>query len=371
MGRPVNYSEWVSERQHFAALSIRVRTQQVAHKCYREVGKGMVITPSSLLILILLNEPSGPLTISSIVDRAKPIVNYCEKFDIPLAASLRFGDLESALRNVMAIFLENGKLKEIRNQKLDQTFYTVEPDARIELLYSKNTILHHFLVPFFIHSIWINVFNGAIKTPEELREFLQERLEELKYELHLPTINELFYQSVDIVADCIGRRLRNIDDCFSLTPAEMYSIALRVAPFVNAFRHIYEGHYIAAITLRYLKNNSFDSEQFLKVSKEHFELERTHGRFIRYSESYAVPTIKNILGHFVSVGLVRPVSSAAVAAGAAGEEEREELAPVEIEVRKSNLYYVPSQRKVEEVITRYAKELTEALILNLRGPDIL
>ncbi|MBF0301152.1 MAG: hypothetical protein HQK51_20760, partial [Oligoflexia bacterium] len=160
----------------------------------------------------------------------------------------------------------------------------------------------------------------------------------LSHEFYLSTAKDLLVLSVEIIEDAIGKRITELDDCFDFTSQEVYQVAVKVAPFANAFRYIYEGYYIAAMTLRYINRDYFNRERFLKAAREIFELERAHGRIIKYSESFTVPTIKNALLYFASIHLI---------------------------ISEDNNYYVPNQKKVDDLLTKYAKELTETLILNL------
>ena len=48
----------------------------------------MIVTPTALVSLILLDEPEGALKTTEIFDKAKRIVLYCQRFKVPLAQSL-------------------------------------------------------------------------------------------------------------------------------------------------------------------------------------------------------------------------------------------------------------------------------------------
>ncbi|MBF0360020.1 MAG: 1-acyl-sn-glycerol-3-phosphate acyltransferase [Oligoflexia bacterium] len=324
-------------------LDLKQKTQQLAHKCYRMVGRGMKITPSSLLAVILLNGPTGPMTFEGLFDRATSFLSFCERFRIPLSPSLDSKFARRSLREALDFLLDDNKIKIINNPKLDQVFYVVPDESRIDLLYAKNAILHHFIVPFFINAAWIYIFNGTIKTANELKEFLVQQMNLLSHEFYLPAPKDLLVLSVEVIENATGKKIKELDDCFDFTSQEIYQVAVKVAPFANAFRYIYEGYYIAAMTLRYLNRDYFSRDRFLKAAREIFELERTHGRIIKYSESYTIPTIKNALSYFSSIRLI---------------------------INEDNNFYVPNQKRVEDILAKYAKELTDTLILNLRSGDL-
>jgi glycerol-3-phosphate O-acyltransferase len=200
-------------------------------------------------------------------------------------------------------------------------------------------ILHHFIVPFLVNLAWFNIFNGRLKNGEELRKYLLEQRDKLKYEFYLPTTKDLFIQSVELVQECTGRTIKTLDDCFMFTPAELYSVAQVVSPFSNAFRYIYECYYMTIETLLFLGNEQFDEERFFKVGREIFELERNHGRFVKHEESFTLPGVKNALMFLIHKRLV-------------------------LEDKKVGTMHIPDLKLLSELKVQYAKDLTEILRLN-------
>lgn len=323
---------------------LKKTTQELAFECFRSVGKGMVVTPSSILALNLLDDPSGAISFEDIMLRSRPILDYCEKFQIPLPPSLQRDRWEDSLKKALELFIESKKIKKVERKKLEKSFYVIEDNCRIEILYFKNTILHHFLVPFFINSALHNILNGNIKTSYELKNFLLEKRKQLKYEFYLPTLKELFYLGLEILSDCIGRKVDSLQEVFTVTPQELYQIALKVGPFASAFRYIYEGHYIAAMALKHVKTDLFTREEFHKISKEVFEMEILHGRFIRYSESYTLPLMKSSFSYFLNQKLI---------------------------LKKGTKFQVNNPERVDEMILQYARDLTDLLLSNLKVPTPL
>ncbi len=321
------------------------QVQKLAFDCFRIVGSGMVVTPISLLALILLGEPSGALTYEQIIKRSEQIIEYCQNLNLPLADSLKRGLFEEPIKKALNGLKNKKQVKLIENPKLGRTFYFIEEQARIELLYYKNTILHHFLVPCFINTIWLNLFQGNIKTVSDLkRAFLKQR-KKLKYEFYLPTIKELLYKSFDVVSYGTGRKIRSLEECLTLSSNELYNLGDKVGIFSRAFSYIYEAYYLSALAIKHLMHEQFTKAQFLKIVEEMFELEKAHGRLIKYRESFSLSLVNSSLEYFSNQKVL-------------GENEGK--------------YFVLSPEsgagavKLEEIIEDFARDLSELLTFNFR-----
>ena len=130
---------------------IKQATQELAFECFKAVGRGMPITPSSLLSLIMLDEPAGALTWKQIEESAEDVIKYCSALKIPMTPSLTCTNFRDSLRSALDMFIGNKKVDVIKREKLNQVFYAIKSERRVELLYHKNMILHHFLVPGIIN----------------------------------------------------------------------------------------------------------------------------------------------------------------------------------------------------------------------------
>ncbi|MBY0518006.1 MAG: 1-acyl-sn-glycerol-3-phosphate acyltransferase [Bacteriovoracaceae bacterium] len=276
---------------------IKRATQELAFECFKAVGRGMPVTPSSLLALVMLDEPSGALTWRQIEEKAHDVIDYCLKLNIPITPSLKDGKLDDCLRSALDMFIGNKKIDLIKREKLNQVFYAVKSEARVEVLFHKNMILHHFLVPGFINAAWFKIFSGEIKTSMQLTRFLQQQRNELKYDFYLPSIKEMILHARDVVAYAVGRPIHDLDEALSFNPHELYQLASRVRHFSTAFSYLYEAYYLSAIGLKYLAQETFNSERFLQVTHELFSLELEHGRVVKYPESYSVPILKDTLDY--------------------------------------------------------------------------
>lgn len=286
---------------------IKVKTQDLAFECFRRVGKNMVVTPTSLLAMVLLDEPIGALKWVDIQANCHHTIEFCKRFQIPLTESLAGDKWEEALGRALDIMIANHKVDTIGKSKRGHVFYSIKEDCRAELLYFKNTILHHFLIPWTVNSAWFNLFNGNIQNVEDLkRNFLSQR-DQLKHEFYLPTVKEFFKKTFDIISWCVGRDIRTLDECMDLSHKELYSILSHIGIFTRSCHYIFEAYYVAALSLRSLyeeKPDGFKMEEFEKRLKLTFESERELDRVIKFPESYSLPLMRNSLKYFSQQQLV-------------------------------------------------------------------
>ena len=315
------------------------KAYQLAFKCYRSVGSGISITPISLLALIMLDDPSGGLTYDSILKKAKSILHYCQQFGVPFTSRLNEDCMENTLRRALELLNKDKKIKLVKKEKLEQVFYVVEDDRRVGLLYFKNSILHQFLVPFFMNSLLINIINNHIKNLDDLKHFLKTQTDLLKYEFYLPNVKEIIKKSFNILNYTLGREIKTLEDVLNLTTQEFFKVAETINLFTRASSYIYEGYYVGCMALKYLKNNHFNTSKFLKVVKEIHDMEYKHGHLVQFNESYSAPLLKNALKYYKNRKLIR---------------------------RDGDFYLVIGSQENEELISTLTKYLTEHLAFNLK-----
>ncbi len=310
---------------------LKIQTQKLAFECFLEVGKNMRVTPTSLLAMILLDESTGALKWDEILVKARHIVSYCEKFKVPITDSIKSENLEKSLERAIDILIGNKKVEVIGNTTSKHVFYSIKDDSRKEIIYFKNTILHHFLVPWIVHMGWINLFSGHITNVEELKKFFINQRKQLTHEFYLPTVKEVLNLTLDIVSDAIGRDVKTLEECVLLTHKELYLILAKVGLFSKACNYLLEAYYICGLTLKDLSTHDykegFKMETFLKRYKEVFESERKLRRIIKYAESYSVPLSKSSLQYFVHAKIVD--SNSGFYAVSDGAKLAEALAKVE------------------------------------------
>lgn len=288
-------------------MTLKDKTQELAFETFRRVGANMPITPTALLALTLLDEPSGALTWVQIEERSLAIIDYCEHMKIPLTKSLQGGNVIGSLKMAMDMFINNKKVKLLKRVKLNQIFYTINDDSRVNILYHKNMILHHFFAPAVINATWFNIFNGTIKTQSALVKFLLIKRKELKFEFYLPKNEQMLAEGLKIFSYALKKEVQDLEELLKLTPEELYRVASHVKPFSTALSYIYEAYYICAISVKYLSESKFTQEKFLSVSEELFKMEMEHGRVVKYRESYTVPKMTSALDYFINLQVISKV----------------------------------------------------------------
>jgi glycerol-3-phosphate O-acyltransferase len=319
---------------------LKEATQSLAFANFKAVGRGMPITPSSLLALIMLDEPSGALTWKQIEDRAIDVIEYCRALEVPLTPSLNCENFRDSLRSALDMFIGNKKIEVLKREKLNQVYYVIKPERRVEVLFHKNMILHHFLVPGIINATWFNVWNGSLKDGKELTRFLMNKRKELKYEFYLPTVKEMIREALNVVSYALGRKVESLEECMRLDNQELYLLATKVRRFSTALSYLYETYYISGLAVKYLGNSSFTQDRFVQVAKELFNLELEHGRVVKYPESFTVPIIKDTLIYYQNQKVV----------------ERNE----------DRSFRVVDTAKLDELIEKFIRDLNDQVSINLK-----
>ena len=319
---------------------LKEATQNLAFQNFKAVGRGMPITPSSLLALIMLDEPSGALTWKQVEERAIDVIDYCRALKIPMTPSLSCENFRDSIRSALDMFIGNKKIEVLKREKLNQVYYVIKGERRVEVLYHKNMILHHFLVPAIINSTWFNVWNGSIKDGMQLTRFLMMKRKELKYEFYLPTIKEMILEALEIISYALGRKMESLEECMRLSSQDLYLIATKVRRFSTALSYLYEAYYISSLAVKYLSNENFTQERFVQVSKELFTLEIEHGRVIKYPESFAVPIIKDTLIYHQNQKI--------------------------LERNEDRTFRVVDQVKLDEAIEKFIRDLNDQVAINLK-----
>ena len=321
--------------------NLKTQTQKLAFECFLEVGKNMRVTPTSLLAMILLDEPTGALKWEEILSKARHIVAYCQKFNVPITDSITPENLEKSLERSIDILIGNKKVEAIGNPNGNHVFYSIKDDSRKEILYFKNTVLHHFLVPWIVNMGWVNLFSGHITNVDDLKKFFISQRKQLMHEFYLPTVKEFLTSTLDIVSDAVGREVKTLEECMELSHKELYQILQKVSLFSRACNYLMEAYYVCGLTLTALSKEykeGFKMETFLKKYKEVFESERKLKRIIKYAESYSVPLSKSSLQYFVHTGIV---------------------------ASNSGYYAVTDSQKLAEVLTKVESDLSSQLSINL------
>ena len=321
--------------------NLKIQTQKLAFECFFEVGKNMRVTPTSLIAIILLDEPTGALKWEEILAKARHIITYCQKFNVPITDSLKPESLEKSLERSIDILIGNKKVEAIGNPNGKHVFYSIKDDSRKEILYFKNTVLHHFLIPWIVNMGWVNLFSGHISNVDDLKKFFIVQRKQLQHEFYLPTVKVFLNETLAIVSDAVGREITTLEECMELTHKELYLILAKVSLFSRACNYLLEAYYVCGLTLTSLSKEykeGFKMDTFLKKYKEVFEAERKLKRIIKYAESYSVPLSKSSLQYFIHTGIV---------------------------ASNSGYYTVADLQKLNDVLVKVESDLTSQLNINL------
>ena len=277
--------------------NLRASTQKLAFSCFKSVGKGMPITPTSLLSLILLDTPSGINNWELIEFKAKEIIAYCKRFSIPLTPSLssEFDVSKNNILEALNILISNKKVNVIKNQHLGDIYYSVKPKERVHLLYFKNMILHHFILPVMLNTVIYYLKEKKFKTVEDLRSYLIDKRSELLFEFYLPSTAEMLQELLDTISYATGKNIEKLDEVLDLNDQELDQVATKIRVFSSSLSYISECYYIAARTLDHLAEVEFNQDSFIQTFKEVFGLELDHGRIIQFQESFSITMVKSAL----------------------------------------------------------------------------
>ncbi len=280
--------------------NLRADTQRLAFACFKTVGKNMPITPTSLLSLILLDAPSGVTNWESIESKAKEIITYCKRFLIPLTPSLSesFENSKNNILEALNILISNKKVEVLKNEHLGEIFYSVKKKERIHLLYFKNMILHHFVLPAIMNTVLYQLKERKISNVEELTDLLLEKRSELLFEFYLPSNQELLANALEIMSYSTGREIENLSEVVKLTDDDVDQITSKINVFSSGLSYINECYYLAAKALDHLRKKEFTLEKFTKIVKEIYTIELKHGRMVQFEESFSVPVVKSALNFY-------------------------------------------------------------------------
>lgn len=281
--------------------------RDLAFKCFRRVGNQMVVTPTSLLVLILLDETMGAIKWSDITAKARAIIDYCQKFDIPITDTLTLPKIDKTLGRAMDILIGNGKIEVIGRHDNSTVFYSIKKESRRELLFFKNTILHHFIIPWTINLAWMNLFSGKINNVDELKSFFVEQRDQLKHEFYLPTLKDYFVKTLKIISDATGNSVHGLEECLNLPHKDLYAIASNLGIFSRSLNYINEAYFVAALAVKTFDKEGvavFTKDEFLEKQAVVFNSEFKHQRVIRFFESNNVELATNSLKYFLQKGFI-------------------------------------------------------------------
>jgi glycerol-3-phosphate O-acyltransferase len=243
----------------------------------------------------------------------------------------------------MDIFIGNKRVDVIGREHHGHLYYSIREECRGEILHSKNTIIHHFIIPSIISYAWISLFSGEIKDVKDLKLFFLRQRSQLKHEFYLPTVKEFFYKTLSIISDIVGKRITTLEELMSFDNKDLYAIASHVGIFNRALSYIYEAYYTSAVALKSLDEeypDGFKLDQYEKKSKQVFDSEVKLGRIIRYKEGHSPLLVSNSLKYYTHLEMIK--------------EEK-------------GLLSIANTEEFTNLISRYEKDLRNQLAINIRG----
>jgi len=303
----INVGEPVEGKKHDDPEINKKNLQELAFKCFRRVGREMVVTPTSLLVLILLDEAQGAVKWSDIIAKANAIIQFCLKFDIPFVDSLNVNKIEDTLGRALDILIGNGKVEVIGRHDNSTVFYSIKRECRGELLFFKNTILHHFMIPWTINLAWINLFSGKLQTVEDFKTFFVDQRDQLKHEFYLPTVKEYFTKTLKMLSDAAEKEIHSLEECLDLSHQDLYKIASNLGMFSRTLSYINESYFTSALTLKAFEKDGielFKRDDFMSKLEEVFDKEIQVARVIRFPESHNIELTKNAIKYFTHKGYI-------------------------------------------------------------------
>ncbi|MBT7610872.1 MAG: hypothetical protein HN576_14010 [Bacteriovoracaceae bacterium] len=321
---------------------IKKATQDLAFKCFRTVGSNMVVTPTSLLALIMLDESSGAIKWAEVKAKSKAITTFCVKFNVPITDSLRIEKIDESIARAMDILVGNKKVEVIGGGSHQHIFYSIKDEARAELLFFKNTILHHFLLPWGINAAWLGLFSGEISSVQGLTQFFLRTRNQLKHEFYLPTTTDFLRKTLEIISEFVGREIKSLEECLKLSNKDLYQIASQLSIFSRAMNYIYEAYYAAATTIKFLSGDdgslNFKADSFYKAFKDVFDRELKAGRIIKYPESYSLPIMRSTFKYFSNEGYLE---------------------------NEDGAYSIKNSKKFSDILDRLETQLSDSVTFNI------
>ena len=151
-------------------------------------------------------------------------------------------------------------------------------------------------------------------------------------------MRQVYRFALTIVSDGSGKKVTSVEDCLRLSKEELYGLATKVGVFARSCAYIWEGYYVAAMTLRQVGKEQFSVARFNELSKEVFEMEISHGRLIKFPESYSTVLMTNALNLAVNLGIVE---------------------------KEGSSYWLPSQEKLERWIEELCADLTDLVTFKI------
>ena len=327
---PIDLEEYLERYGHEPSVSrtdderLRDLTVRLAHRINYDINTVTVVTASGLAATVLLNSAVRGTDRRRFLNSIGFLLNVLSRSDRSARLSNPLDDALSRLddeqpRDTAEIEAQMGQaVAEVvdeavglleGNQQVEvvetgeELFYSVPDEARLELSYYRNNIVHHF-VPEALLAMAIHRF----RTPEiglgELREETHFLSRLFKYEWiyeERAEFENVFRRTLDFFEDCgwveITEEAVRIGGPF---PVELHFFRRMILSFLESYA-------IVAGELADQNHVVFGRSAFVDRALERGKNDYLRGRILYY-ESISKPTFKNALRLFEDWGVLERVS---------------------------------------------------------------
>ena len=260
----------------------RQEIKELGPQCLKRIEKGIVITPSSILSLVILDSLKDTFEWVDFLAVARDVRQFCQDVGLPYATQELDGDRwEDSLRRAMNMMIRNGVIKAIKDgPQKEQTFYAPHESGRGQLVYLKNTVIHHFLTAWFLSLLLKELDQGQSQRTDQLKDFFLKKRRQLMAVFNLPAEEALMKDLLTLASILLKRDFHGMDDFFHLTSENRNMLTTRVNPFSELGRFVEESYYLVAKTLALLGRHhpeGFSLEAYQAKLKE-LSMEEKGGR---------------------------------------------------------------------------------------------
>ncbi|MFU8803084.1 MAG: 1-acyl-sn-glycerol-3-phosphate acyltransferase [Bradymonadaceae bacterium] len=297
-------------------------TVRLAHRIIYDINRVTTVSPTALAATVLLNNPVRG------TDRERFLkeVGFVLRFltdptrEARLSATLRdalhpseialadevpvdriIGEAVSEVMDrALAIFEANKQVRVTRDE--DEIFYGMEDDARLELSFYRNTLVHHFVPEGLLATAALSFQAPTIDLDEVMAEtlFLSRLFKhEWIYEERAEFEN-VFARTLDYFEDTglVEVEFAEEGGCILVkdNPVELEYFRRMVLTFVEAYA-------IVASFLDELENAPWEEGDLLKEALKRGRADYLRGKILFY-ESISKPTFKNALRLFTDWGVL-------------------------------------------------------------------
>ncbi|HIJ19618.1 MAG TPA: hypothetical protein HPP58_01080 [Deltaproteobacteria bacterium] len=146
----LRFGEPVSLKEFYAKESeVKTRTEKrLAFRLIRAINGATLVTPVGLAAAAILTRHRRGFYLPELTETVEIITRFLERHHMPLAESL--SDPEKAMEETIALLTKNNVVSTLEDVDGSGTFYYVDEEKKMELEFSKNSIVHFFVRHSFL-----------------------------------------------------------------------------------------------------------------------------------------------------------------------------------------------------------------------------